>query len=110
TPIVPEQVCMYLGKIAEALDFLNAPQHLLGGKKVGIQHCDVRPGNMRLFGEVVKLGGFGLASVTTAPFKEHRRAGKRDYTPPEVIHGKPHERSDQFGLAVTYCQLRSGHL
>lgn len=110
TPIVPEQVCMYLGKIADALDFLNTPQHLLVGKKVGIQHCDVRPGNMLLFGEVVKLGGFGLASVTTAPIKEHRRAGKMDYTSPEVIHGKPHERSDQFGLAVTYCQLRSGHL
>jgi len=67
---------------------LNTPQHLLGGKKVGIQHCAFARATCCLFGEVVKLGGFGLASVTTAPFKEHRRAGKMDYTAPEVIHGK----------------------
>lgn len=110
TPIVPEQVCIYLSKIADALDFLNTPQHHLAGQRVGIQHCDVKPGNMLLLGETVKLGDFGLASVTTAPLKSNRRAARMDYTAPEIIQGRLHNHSDQFGLAVTYCQLRTGRL
>src|SRR5262249_37988503 len=64
--IVPEQVCYYLGQAAEALDFLNTRQHHLDGKCVAIQHCDIKPSNLLLFGETVKLCDFGLSSVTTS--------------------------------------------
>jgi serine/threonine protein kinase len=32
------------------------------------------------------------------------------YSPPEVFHGLVSEHTDQFSLAVTYCQLRGGRL
>jgi serine/threonine protein kinase len=39
-----------------------------------------------------------------------RRVGTLDYIAPEVFQGRLSDRSDQFALAVTYCQLRGGQL
>jgi serine/threonine-protein kinase len=36
--------------------------------------------------------------------------GTVEYSAPEVFQGQVSERTDQFALAVTYCQLRSGRL
>jgi serine/threonine protein kinase, bacterial len=110
TPLVPHDVCNYLGQVARALDFLNSRQHLIDGQRVGIQHCDIKPTNLLLFGEKVKLSDFGLASVTGSPMKSHRRAGTLDYAAPEVFQGRLTDWTDQYALAVTYCQLRGGQL
>jgi serine/threonine protein kinase, bacterial len=109
-PLAADQVCSLLAGAADALDFLNARQHMLGGKKVAIQHCDVKPSNLLLFGEIVKLADFGLASPTTTRYQPHRRAGTLDFLGPEIFKGRLSERSDQYSLAVTYCQLRGGRL
>lgn len=109
-PLPAQQVCSLLASVADALDFLNARQHTVGGKKVAIQHCDVKPSNLLLFGETVKLADFGLASPTTTRFQPHRRAGTLDFLAPELFKGRLSERSDQYALAVTYCQLRGGCL
>jgi serine/threonine protein kinase len=109
-PISPEQVCGYLTQAAEALDFLNARQHALDGQIVGVQHCDIKPSNLLLFGETIKLCDFGLAGVTTSVLKAHRRGGTLDYTAPEVFQGRLSDRTDQYSLAVTYCKLRGGRL
>lgn len=110
TPIFPEQVCHYLLPVAEGLDFLNARQHVIDGRRVAIQHCDIKPSNLLLFGDTVKLADFGLAALTTASVQPHRRAGTLDYTAPEVFQGQLSDRTDQYALAVTYCQLRGGRL
>jgi serine/threonine-protein kinase len=110
TPVPPEQVCLYLTQTAEALDFLNTRQHTLDGRKVSFQHCDVKPSNILLFGDTVKLADFGLASPTSAPLKFHRRAGTLDFTPPEVFQGRLSDWTDQYALAVTYCLMRGGRL
>jgi serine/threonine protein kinase len=110
SPILPEQVCSLLAQVATALDFLNARQHRLGGQIVAIQHCDVKPSNMLLCGETVKLADFGLSSQTTSQLKVHRRAGTLDYTAPEVFQGRLSDRTDQYALAVSYCVLRGGRL
>lgn len=110
TPIVPEQVLMYMAQAAEALDFLNCRQHAVDGRTVAIQHCDVKPSNFLLVGDTIKLADFGLSSFTTASMKFHRRAGTLDYTPPEVFRGKLSDRTDQYSLAVSYCELRGGRL
>lgn len=110
TPVIPEQVCLYLTQIADALDFLNTRQHLIEGKRVAIRHCDVKPSNLLLFGTVAKLGDFGLASLTSSSFQFHRRAGTLDYMAPEVFQGRLSDRTDQYALAVTYCHLRGGRL
>jgi serine/threonine protein kinase len=109
-PIPPAQVCGYLTQAAEALDFLNARRHSLDGQIVGVQHCDIKPSNLLLFGESIKLCDFGLAGVTTSILKAHRRGGTLDYTAPEVFQGRLSDRTDQYALAVTYCKLRGARL
>jgi serine/threonine protein kinase len=108
TPLVPHDICCYLTQVATALDFLNSHQHEVDGQRVGLQHCDIKPTNLLLFGEKVKLSDFGLTSVTSSISKVHRKAGTRDYAAPEVLQGRLSDWTDQYSLAVTYCHLRSG--
>ena len=108
TPIPPDYVTFYLNQAAEVIDFLNARQHKLGGNVFGIQHCDIKPSNLLLCGETVKLTDFGLSSTMTAAMMPHRRAGTLAYAAPEVYQGRLSQWTDQFALAVTYCELRGG--
>jgi len=110
SPMVGEQVCMYLSQAAEGLDFLNARIHMLEGRKVAFQHCDIKPSNLLLFGDVVKVADFGLASPTSSPLKFHRRAGTLNYTAPEVFQGRLSDWTDQYALAISYCELRACRL
>ena len=110
TPIDPNYLCLLLTQAAKAIDFLNARQHTFNGRTVGIQHCDIKPSNLLLFGETLKLADFGLASVTTMPVKFHRPIGTPAYMAPEVYMGRLSDRIDQFALAVTYVHMRTGKL
>ncbi|MBY0524695.1 MAG: serine/threonine protein kinase [Gemmataceae bacterium] len=108
TAVVPEQVCMYLTHVAHALDFLNSRQHRIDGRLVSIQHCDVKPSNMLLYGETVKLGDFGLSVQTSSNRKMNAREGTLAFAAPEVFSGQVSSQSDQYALAISYCYLRSG--
>src|SRR5207245_1210971 len=77
--IPAEHLCQLLAQIAEVLDFLNTRQHRVNGQTVAIQHCDVHPSNVLLFGETAKLSDFSLTSATTSLMKVHRRAGTPSY-------------------------------
>src|SRR5262249_26130758 len=98
TPIFPEHVCLLLSQAAAALDFLNARQHVVEGQPVSIQHCDVKPSNLLLFGETVKLADFGLAATMTGPMMSHRPTGTPEYAAPEVFRARLSRHSDQFAL------------
>lgn len=104
----PLEICQMFHQAAAALDFLNARKHLVDGVRVAIQHCDVKPSNMLLFGETLKLCDFGLSSITTSHMKSHKRAGTLDYAAPEVFQGRLSDSADQFSLAVSYCLVRGG--
>lgn len=108
TPILPDYACYYLSQAADALDFLNATKHRVGGNLVGIQHCDVKPSNLLVSGETVKVCDFGLASTLSASLAPHRFAGTLAYAAPEIFQGQLSRWTDQFSLAVTYCELRGG--
>jgi serine/threonine-protein kinase len=110
TPILPDYVCYYLSQAADALDFLNASRHRVGenGNLVGIQHCDIKPTNLLVLGEAVKICDFGLASTLSTAMAPHRPAGTLAYAAPEVYKGQLSRWTDQFALAVTYCELRGG--
>jgi serine/threonine protein kinase len=108
TPLPASQVCLYLSQAAEGLDYLNARMHRIGNSTFGIQHCDVKPSNLLVCGDTVKLSDFGLSSLITASTMPHRRAGTTAYAAPEVYQGQLTVWSDQYALAVTYCELRGG--
>jgi serine/threonine protein kinase len=110
SPIPADHICFLLSQAAEAIDFLNTHCHLVRGRPVGVQHCDIKPGNLLVFGETVKLCDFGLTTTVTSPLRSRRPAGTPQYSAPEVLQGRISEATDQFALAVTYCHLRCNRL
>jgi len=110
TAVPARDVCNYLAQVAQALDFLNRRQHFYNGRQVAFQHCDIKPSNLLLFEETVKITDFGLAAPTSTPMRFHRRGGTPDFMAPEVAQGRLSDWTDQYSLAITYCQLRGGRL
>jgi serine/threonine protein kinase len=110
TGIVAQHLCQYLTQAADAIDFLNARQHLLNDQRVAVRHCDVKPSNLLIHGGKVKLADFSLAVQTTTTMWYHRRVGTLAYAAPEVFQGWLSDRTDQYALAVSYCELRGNRL
>jgi serine/threonine-protein kinase len=110
TALAAEQVCHYLSQAAAALDFLNARRHRIGGLRTGVQHGDVKPSNLLLFGDEVRVCDFGLSSPTAADLVTQQPAGTPAYAAPEVFRGQRSRWTDQYALAVSYCELRGGRL
>jgi serine/threonine protein kinase, bacterial len=110
TCIVPDHLCHYLSQAAEAIDFLNKRQHQLNNQRVAVRHCDIKPSNLLVLQGMVKVADFSLAALTTSTQGNHRRVGTLNYAAPEVFHGQLSDRTDQYALAVSYVELRTGHL
>jgi serine/threonine protein kinase len=114
-PGIPlEELMQYMEEAARALDFLNTPQHSMGGQqKSSIEHCDIKPGNMLLVGGSVQLCDFGLARVLQHGVKQqHSASFSHHYVAPELLKRDqgPTRGTDQYSLAISYAQLRTGRL
>jgi serine/threonine protein kinase, bacterial len=107
-PMSGSHVCFYLGQAAQAIDFLNTRRHTINEQRMAVRHCDVKPSNILVFGQTVKLADFSLAVPTTATMGYHRRSGTPRYCAPEVFQGWLSDRTDQYALAISYYQLRTG--
>lgn len=107
-PLGAALVVNYLRQAAGALDFLNERRHTFEGRQVGFLHCDVKPSNLLLVGEVVKVADFGLCTPLVPLQSSYSKAGTLDFAAPEVHRGNLSDSSDQYSLAVTYIYLRTG--
>ncbi len=109
-PSVPRnELLRYMDELARAVDYLNEPRHQAeDGSLVGVQHRDIKPDNIFLVGGSVRLADFGLAKILAATVASTQGSMSPVYAAPEVIQGQFSRWSDQYSLAATYCQLRTG--
>jgi serine/threonine protein kinase len=106
-----EELLEYMLGSAKAIDYLNQPTHNLGaGPTAAIQHCDIKPGNLLVVGNDVQVCDYGLARALTSDARKTQAAGTPAYMAPELIAGKPSSGTDQYSLAITYYELRTGKL
>lgn len=100
----------YMREAAKGIDYLNEYRHPAAGQVVGIQHKDVKPQNLLLVGGTVKVADFGLARLLTHTITNATGNMTPAYAAPEFLSGQATRWSDQYCLAVSYCQLRGGRL
>ncbi len=108
-----DELLAYITEAAKALDFLNLTNHKIGDSEGSIQHCDVKPDNILIMGGSVVLADWGVAQVLASQqesFTATSLGGTPAYMPPENFKNAPSPNSDQYSLAVTYYQLRTGQL
>lgn len=76
-----------------------------------IIHCDIKPENLILFGETLKLADFGIAKIAlkTASVAASG-SGTIGYLAPEQALGRPSFRSDVFSLGLVIWRLFTGAL
>lgn len=111
-PGIPHQELLeYLREAAKGIDYLNEPHHVLAGKeRVSIQHRDIKPQNILLVGSGVKVADFGLVRLLEHALTSHSGSMTPAYAAPEFLRGQTASQSDQYCLAVTYCEVRGGRL
>jgi hypothetical protein len=99
-PGIPaEELLGYMEETARALDYLHGKNLL---------HRDIKPNNVLLCGGHARIGDFGLILDERQTGSVDSQAGTRPYMAPEVWNRYPSRASDQYALAVTYVQMRSG--
>lgn len=76
-------------------------------EELALVHLDLKPSNLLLDGEVVKVADLGMAQA--AGFSDRRRGGTLGYMAPEQAQGRPVDaRSGVFALGVTLVELATG--
>jgi formylglycine-generating enzyme required for sulfatase activity len=91
----------YLRDAARALDYLHS---------LNIQHRDIKPQNILLVGGTVKVADYGLAKLLEHSQASNSGSMTASYAAPEFLEHRTSEHSDQYSLAISYCELRGGKL
>jgi len=94
-----DKLLRYLCDAAEALD------HMI--ERHNLQHLDIKPRNLFLVSDRVKVADFGLVKHL------ERQSGSMSsvtplYAPPETFLGQISPHSDQYSLAIVYQELLTG--
>ncbi|MFO0802937.1 MAG: protein kinase [Gemmataceae bacterium] len=120
-PGIPlRELLVYMQGVAEALDHLHSPIHPLKNDEDEegtdwMLHRDVKPGNILIdrTGNVL-VADYGVARAVGANVTGTQGgAGTPIYSAPEQLTDHvpdPHPSSDQYSLAITYYELRTGSL
>src|SRR5262245_42507804 len=100
TGIPAEELLQYMEQAARGLDYLH---------REGIVHRDIKPQNIMLIGDVAKVCDYGLLITTDADLRSTSNAFTPLYASPEAVAEQPMTgKADQYSLAVTYIELRTG--
>ncbi len=75
-----------------------------------MEHRDIKPSNLLVVNGVLKVADFGLVRLREKSFTTESSALSIAYAAPEFFDGKTSKTSDQYCLAVSWCQVRGGDL
>jgi eukaryotic-like serine/threonine-protein kinase len=100
-PGIPrEELLRYMEETAEALDLMNIEYQL--------QHLDVKPQNIFLVHNHVKVADFGLVKDLAGMMASLTGGVTPVYAAPETFDGWVSRFSDQYSLAIVYEELLTG--
>jgi serine/threonine protein kinase len=101
TGIPRDSLLRYIRDAAEALDHMIEKHNLL--------HLDIKPRNLFLISDRVKVADFGLVKHLERTSVSGMLSGVTPlYAPPETINNKISPFSDQYSLAIVYQELLTG--
>jgi hypothetical protein len=106
-PGIPRDTLLaLLLEAAEALDVMNF--------RYGLQHLDIKPANLFLVSEHLKVADFGQVDSLCDSRQDGpprlRGSFTALYAAPEILQGAITRHSDQYSLAVVYQELLTGGL
>ena len=88
--------------VADVLDYIY--------QEFALQHLDVKPANLLLFGNRLKVADFGLVKNIYEPTASMVHGLTPTYAAPEIFDGRPSRSSDQYSLAIMYQEMLTGIL
>ena len=100
-PGIPRDMLLrFMEEAAEALDLMNNYYH--------IQHLDIKPQNLFVVFNHVKVGDFGLAKLLDGIRATVTGGVTPVYAAPETFEGWVSKFSDQYSLAIVFQELLTG--
>ncbi len=97
-----DELLRYLADAADALDYLR--------EHYSLQHLDIKPENLLLLGNHVKVADFGLVKDLKHTNISLVEGLTPVYAPPEAFDDTISSASDQYSLAIVYQEMLSGVL
>jgi len=95
-----EELLRYMEEAAEALDLMNF--------KYRLQHSDIKPQNLFLVHNHVKIADFGLVKDLKGMKALTSGCFSPIYSAPETFEGWVSQHSDQYSLAICWMELLTG--
>lgn len=100
-PGIPrDELLSYMAETAEALDYMTEKHDLL--------HLDIKPQNLFLLCNHIKIGDFGLVKDVDGLLANVTGGFTTIYAAPESFDGYVSRFSDQYSLAIVYQELLTG--
>lgn len=91
-----------LRDVADVLDYIY--------QEYALQHLDIKPANLLVFGRRLKVADFGLVKNIYERSVSLVDGLTPTYAAPEVFEGQPTRASDQYSLAIVYQEMLTGQL